>query len=273
MRLCPGPLGVRTRAGVSCLRAGASCLLLVFFLQVPLSGQERQGATSEDIVAAARNFKALCEGCHGRDGTGGRAPDLSLGRLRFASTDDGLFRVITGGRGAAGMPAFSWLSEGERSQLVAYVRSLSAGRADVQIPGDSVAGADLFRSKGACAACHMVNGQGGRTGPDLSAIGWARSPDHLRTALVDPNQDLAPEWWSVRVVDQSGRVTEGRRMNEDTYSVRVFSLDGQLRSFEKGDLRSFERVETSLMPSYAETLTDSELTDLVAYLYALRKGI
>ena len=61
-------------------------------------------------------------------------------------------------------------------------------------------------------------------------------------------------------------------MNEDTYSVRVFSLDGQLRSFDKADLRSFERVETSLMPSYADILTDSELTDLVAYLYSLRKG-
>ena len=272
MRLCPGPLGVRTRAGVSCLRAGVPCLLLVFFLQVPLSGQERQSATSEDIAAGARNFKALCVGCHGSEGTGGRAPDLSLGRFRFASTDDGLFSVITGGRAAGGMQAFNWLTVGERWQLVAYVRSLSAGRANLQIPGDAAVGADLFQSKGACAACHMVNGQGGRTGPDLSAIGWARSPDHLRMALVDPNQDLAPEWWSVRIVDQSGTVTEGRRMNEDTYSVRVFGLDGRLRSFVKSDLRSFERVETSSMPSYAEMLTDSELTDLVAYLFALRKG-
>ena len=88
MRLCPGPLLL-------------VLLLQVPLLQDPLSGQERRAATSEDIEAGARNFKDLCQGCHGRDGVGGRAPDLSLGRFRFASTDDGLFRILTNGRGAA----------------------------------------------------------------------------------------------------------------------------------------------------------------------------
>ena len=173
---------------------GSLSLVLAFFLQFPVSGQERPSATSEDIAAGARNFIALCVGCHGRDGTGGRAPDLSLGRFRFASTDDGLFSVITNGRAAGGMQPFNWLPAGERRQLVAYVRSLSAGRANIEIPGDATAGADLFQSKGACNVCHMVNGEGGRTGPDLSGIGWSRSPDHLRTALVDPNSVLSPEW-------------------------------------------------------------------------------
>ena len=45
--------------------------------------------------------------------------------------------------------------------------------------------------------------------------------------------------------------------------------DNHLWSFQKRDLRESERIETSSMPSYAGTLSDDELTDLVAFLYGL----
>ena len=36
------------------------------------------------------------------------------------------------------------------------------------------------------AGCHMIQGRGGRTGPDLSFIGSSRNPQHLRTSLLKP---------------------------------------------------------------------------------------
>ncbi len=183
-------------------------------------GQVRE-ATPKDIEAGARDFRDFCVSCHGRGGTGGRGPDLTRGRFRYATTDEGLFRIITNGRAARGMPAFEGVPESELWQIVPYVRSLSQGRAEQSVPGDPAVGERIFRTNGACMTCHVVNGEGGLLGPDLSSIGWQRSPQHLRTALTDPDDEVPPEWWSVRVVDRNGRTVEGRRMDEDTYSVRV----------------------------------------------------
>ena len=38
-------------------------------------------------------------------------------------------------------------------------------------------------------------------------------------------------------------------------------------------IQSYERVEQSTMPSYERTMSDSEIDDLVAYLFTLRKEI
>ena len=115
----------------------------------------------------------------------------------------------------------------------------------------------------------MVNGTGGRLGPDLSAIGDSRSPEELETDLLDPDERVEPRWWSMRVTHQDGTRVEGIRMDEDTYSVRILDFDENLWSFLKSDLRELERIETSTMPGVGGTFTDGELDDVVAYLYSL----
>jgi mono/diheme cytochrome c family protein len=42
-----------------------------------------------------------------------------------------------------------------------------------------------------------------------------------------------------------------------------------LWSFSKSDVRSYDRVKTSTMPSVDGVLTDAEVDDLVAYLFSL----
>ncbi len=82
---------------------------------------------------------------------------------------------------------------------------------------------------------------------------------------------MQPNWWTMRVTHLDGTRVEGLRMNEGTYSVRILDADDNLWSFLKRDLRSSERIETSSMPAYGATLSDRELEDLVAYLYALSR--
>jgi putative heme-binding domain-containing protein len=118
----------------------------------------------------------------------------------------------------------------------------------------------------------MIDGKGGLHGPDLTDIGDRRSPDELLSDLVDPNERVRPRWWRMRVVHRDGTAVAGLRMNEGTYSVRILDEDANLWSFMKRDLRERERIETSSMPSYAGTLSDGELEDLVAYLYGLTRG-
>lgn len=139
----------------------------------------------------------------------------------------------------------------------------------MEVPGDPAKGGRLYRNKGGCTSCHMIDGAGGLSGPDLSTIGARRSPEDLLSDLVEPDERVMPRWWRMRVVHRDGTPVAGRRMNEGTYSVRILDEDNHLWSFQKRDLIESERIETSSMPSYTSELSDDELTDLVAYLYGL----
>jgi len=226
--------------------------------------------TARDVQTGGVMFDRHCSRCHGIGATGGeRGPDLTRG-FRRASTDAGLFGVIRGGvpdtemRGiAAGQ------SDQTVWQIVAYLRSLTGGMR-VEVPGDATAGAQVY-ARSECAGCHVVDGVGGRDGPDLSSVGSRRSPTELRTDLVDPDEDVEPEWWTMRVVHRDGTRVEGRRMGEGTYSVRILDAEGRMWSLQKRDLAESERVETSTMPSYRDRLTPQQLQDLVAYLYGLTR--
>jgi putative heme-binding domain-containing protein len=117
----------------------------------------------------------------------------------------------------------------------------------------------------------MIDGEGGRHGPNLSTIGDRRSPDQLLSDLVDPDERVQPRWWTMRVTHRDGTRIDGLRMNEGTYSVRILDGDDNMWSFLKRDLLMSQRIETSSMPAYAGTLNDGELEDLVAYLYGLTR--
>ncbi len=235
-------------------------------------GDTNPFASPEDVETGQTLFGRHCASCHGITAAGGETgPDLTTGQFRNASTDAGLFKVVSDGVPDTAMVGI-YRSRTDRSvwQLVAYLRSLSGRvRENIALPGNASAGGRLFLGKGGCASCHMVNGAGGRLGPDLSAIGDSRSPEELETDLLDPDERVEPRWWSMRVTHQDGTRVEGIRMDEDTYSVRILDFDENLWSFLKRDLRERERIETSTMPGYGDTLTDSEVDDVVAYLYSL----
>ena len=67
------------------------------------------------------------------------------------------------------------------------------------------------------------------------------------------------------------RIVEGLRMNEDTFSLRLMDENENLWAFSKGRIRSYDRIETSTMPSVDGMLTANEVDDLVAYLFSLRR--
>jgi putative heme-binding domain-containing protein len=154
-------------------------------------------------------------------------------------------------------------------QLVTYLRSLDVTAGGTPT-GSSAAGQQLFTGKGDCARCHMVNGRGQRVGPDLSSVGDRRAVADLETDLVDPDAELLPRWWTMRAVGPGGQVVEGLRMDEDTFTFRIMDAEENLRAFSKYGDWTYERIQQSTMPGYAETLTTDERNDLVAYLFSLR---
>jgi len=250
------------------------CSLFLFSTQLRAEDAGNLYNTAFDVNAGERYFERQCSRCHGFDAKGSDetgAPDLT-GTLARASTNVGIYNILREGiPGTAMLPVAADLPEARVWQLVAFIDSLSTDPANINLPGSSTSGEALFAGKADCNSCHMVNGQGGRQGPDLSRIGERRDPEELLSDLLSPHQDVAPRWWTLRVTEVDGTVREGLRMNEDSFSLRIIDNESNLWSFPKNRIQSYERLETSTMPSYSQTLTDSEIDDLVAYLFALRK--
>ena len=109
-------------------------------------------------------------------------------------------------------------------------------------------------------------------GPELTEIGRLRSPAALQRSLVDPTGNMQPINRPVRAVKQDGTVITGRRLNEDLFTVQLVTNEGKLVSLVKPELREWTVSTTSTMPSYRDSLSSSELANLVGYLMSL-KGV
>ncbi len=127
-----------------------------------------------------------------------------------------------------------------------------------------------FEGKGACLSCHRVNGKGSRKAPDLSDIGSVRSAGSIERSLMEPNVQMMPINRPVHIVTREGKVIDGRRLNEDTYTVQIADQEGRLWSLQKSGLREFTVSTKSNMPSYKGELTPAEMSDLVSYLLTLK---
>src|SRR4051794_41175265 len=153
-----------------------STLLAAFLFATAIAPPLVRSDTSvPDVRAGADLFVSECAGCHGRDGTGLRGPDLTRGLFRHGADAAALFRTIGGGIPASPMPgALSMHSEQAVWQLVAYVQSLSRTVNQAPPEGDADAGQILFETRGRCLTCHTVDGRGEFSGPGLSGIGRLR---------------------------------------------------------------------------------------------------
>ena len=251
-------------------------LILVLVIVLPRASAAQSAA---DVQAGKVLFGHLCVTCHGPDGGGGSGPPLNRAKLVNAPDDAALRTIIADGIPNRGMPRVRRTLDSEQRALVAYVRSLGK-TARTASRGSAPKGRDLY-AKMNCAACHIVRGQGGSFGPELTDIGVMRGQQYLRQALVEPAAVLPTgtlrvpgpgysEYLPVRVVMKDGAEVRGIRLNEDLFSIQLRDQSGKFHSIRKTNAEII-RKETgvSLMPSFAGRMNDAELDDLVAYLSSL----
>lgn len=231
----------------------------------PARKNQARDSAAED---GRRTFESVCATCHGLDGRGGqRGPDIATRAEAQQLSDEDTLRVLRTGKPVAGMPAFDSLGAPKISAVMAYLRVLQGGGKASPILGDAQRGKLLFFGKARCANCHMIGGSGGFIGADLSSYASNASAQEIRVAITDPNKDLEPRERTVLVTTREGRQFAGIARNEDNFSLQLQSLDGTFHLFSKKDLKHFEYLPESLMPSdYGSVLSATELDDLVSYL-------
>ena len=222
-----------------------------------------------DIAYGARLYDAQCTTCHGDNGDGVGGVDLKSGRFRNAATDQELMRIVTNGIAGTGMLGFKF-DASESAAVVAYLRNMNNFDRGSVKPGDAARGLQIVEGKGGCLRCHRIGAAGSRVAPDLSDIGAVRSAGSIQRSLMDPVSQMFPINRPVRAVTRDGKVINGRRLNEDTYTVQLIDDHERLVSLTKADLREYTILATSPMPSFKATLGDDELADVLAYLLSLK---
>ena len=231
------------------------------------------------ITQGAVLFRQECVFCHGVAARGGmRGPDLTTGSWNHGGADADLARTITVGVPGTAMPPNN-LKADEIWQIVAYLRTLQQPVAAAV--GDRSLGDALFFGTARCSSCHIVNGRGGRLGPELSTVGSARSRAYLVESIRQPGRqltqnrvfgdDVTLKYDTVTAVTSDGRTIVGVPMNEDTFTLQLMDTSERVHSLDKKTLKSVRHENRSLMPAYdAGRLSNADLDNLVAYLQSLR---
>jgi putative heme-binding domain-containing protein len=243
---------------------------------IAAAAQNRPAAANapdaETLRRGSLMFRARCAGCHGLDGKGISGPDLTQA-LAAGLSDDRFVRIVRNGQGTE-MPRFTseQTSDAQVREILAHLRTLTAGGGAEPIRGNAANGEKLFAAR--CGACHTVGRRGGRLGPDLSRIGALRSATALTSKVRNPNRGFVAGYRPVTVVLGDGRRIRGVAKNEDAFSIQVMDTTERLHGFRKAEVREVVHEPRSLMPVFdAAALSDSDLNDVVAYLSTLgRQG-
>ena len=132
-----------------------------------------------------------------------------------------------------------------------------------------IATADLAKGKilfaKNCASCHVMHGQGGKIGPDLTGAD-RKNLNYLLENIVDPSASVATTWRASVLAMEDGRLLTGVVLNKTAQTLVLQTKDEQL-TLEIDSIEAIKPTDLSLMPAgLLQTLTGRETRDLFGYL-------
>lgn len=274
-----------SRVSFSSVDAGA--FASVFLIATFCSAQNPFAGDPKAAKAGESEFRINCALCHGLGARGGgRGPDLTRAVKKYTHSDAEMFQVISNGIAGTAMPANGTngqgvgMTEEEIWQIITYIRSQEA-KAPAKPLGSAAHGKELFYGDANCSLCHMVEGKGGRLGPELTGEGGSRTraaiidsvrnpSNRLAWGLTESSKEFPQEYESATVVTSDGKQIKGVTLNEDSFTVQIMDADEHIHLLDKSSLRSFEKSRKSTMPKYdSGILSDKDLEDIVAYLVSV----
>src|SRR5207237_4380614 len=142
---------------------------------------------------------------------------------------------------------------------------------EARAKGDVARGERIFRRPElGCTACHAINGQGGKIGPELTALRTAQPLEFIIGAILDPQKEVKEGYMSISVITKDGEEYQGYQVR-DTSSELVLRDALQNKEIRlRRDLIQEKKPHGSLMPNgLADLLSPAEFRDLVRYLSEL----
>ncbi|MEL6251324.1 MAG: PVC-type heme-binding CxxCH protein [Bacteroidota bacterium] len=153
------------------------------------------------------------------------------------------------------------LAENTQSEIARYTSMLSE---DVLSAASASNGKAHFTNN--CGACHILDGEGGKIGPDLTGANRG-SIDYLLYNILDPNGDIQDDYKMEVVTTRDGRTYLGNIAKENDRQLVMRIVGQEELIVNKADIQSRESSEVSMMPQgLFQTLSDEEVADLIKYL-------
>jgi len=164
------------------------------------------------------------------------------------------------------MPAFD-LPDTQLNALASLVESFNQPAVKSAVSGSASSGEQYFFGAGQCSSCHMVNGRGSATGPDLSSVAGELTTEQMREALLEPSARFAPGYTPVTVRLQDGQLLHGFARSRSGFETVLQDPQGRFHLLSADEVRSLKEDSQSPMPATAAT--SEQLQDLLAYLSGL----
>ena len=116
-----------------------------------------------------------------------------------------------------------------------------------------------------CGACHIMYGEGGKIGPELTGSNRANL-DYFLLNVLAPSYDVPDGYRMVTVTSRDGQLFVGNVVQEDASKV-VLNMVGQKTVVAKSDIKSRQTSRVSMMPEgLLNPLQDKQILDLIAYM-------
>jgi len=121
-----------------------------------------------------------------------------------------------------------------------------------------------------CLACHLVNGQGGNIGPNISGAG-AMGQEALLRRLLTPNASMESAYHVFRVTMRDGGIREGFLVREEKDAVILRLPGAEDQRIPRGEVFDTRFLRRGMMPEgLLDTMTSQQVSDLFAYLMTLK---
>lgn len=226
-------------------------------------------------VEDSADARIIFEGFLGRqDGPDHLAKALNGKKLPKAIAQEGSRVVRASGRdvptliaalnSAGGLkPLALTLTAAERKSLLA----------DAASNGSVERGKQLYhRAALACATCHLIDGKGGKLGPDLSTVGSYMTPESLLESVLNPSTDIKQGYETVVVTRKDQTLVSGLLQRKTDSGVLVRDPTGKVVNIPGKDIAKVDTSPVSLMPpGLTASLTRDEMVDLMTFLTKLGK--
>ena len=225
-----------------------------------------RGAVFQAFLAAKGGAAALAA-----------ALDGSSARLPAAVVQEGRQAVSASGRPEPALEAALAAALARTSGLAVAVSAHAMSDAEleafvtlVRTKADARRGAEIYaRESLKCVSCHRIGDQGGRVGPNLSALGAASPLDYVIDSLLQPAKNVKEGYATLVVQTADGRVLTGIQVARSDEQLVLRDATGAEIRIPTADIDE-ESVGSSLMPvGLIDPLSRDELADLVRYLSEL----
>lgn len=131
--------------------------------------------------------------------------------------------------------------------------------------GDPGLGIIVFEDN--CAECHLLNGEGGEIGPDLTGIA-GKGLKFISASTLEPAKAITKGFETYVVIDNTGRQTVGLKTGDEPSEILITKANGDEVTVAKSDIKSITVDKNkSVMPDdLSEAMTVKDFQDLLSFL-------